>query len=102
MSPIPAAGNDTSASTRHRRDELEVQLPIGWSHRLTLAGHNEAGHAVGDTGACCQEGDAHDDLWDAERVADDGHLDGVVVAICADVLFVICLDKNKNLEGFDG
>lgn len=40
----------------------------------TLSGHDETGHAVGDTGTGCQEGDAHDDVWDAQREADDGDL----------------------------
>jgi len=41
---------------------------------LTLAGYDEAGHAVGDAGPCSQEGDAHDDLRDPQRAADDSHL----------------------------
>lgn len=40
----------------------------------TLSGHNEARHAVGDAGTGCQEGDAHDDVGDAQREANDGDL----------------------------
>lgn len=42
----------------------------------TLSGDDEAGYAVRDTGASCQEGDAHNDLRDSKCVADYGHLDG--------------------------
>ena len=36
--------------------------------------HQEASHAVRDTGAGSQECDAHDDVWDAQGEADDGDL----------------------------
>ena len=42
--------------------------------RLTLPGHDEAGHAVGDAGPCGQEGDAHQHLGDPQREADHRHL----------------------------
>ena len=41
----------------------------------TLAGNDEAGHTVWDTGARGQEGDAHDDFWDAQGETDDGDLE---------------------------
>lgn len=41
---------------------------------LTLPRHNEARHAVRDAGARGQEGDAHDDIWDAEREAYHSYL----------------------------
>ena len=41
---------------------------------ITLSCHQEAGHAVGDTGAGSQERDAHDDVWDAQGEADHRHL----------------------------
>ena len=40
-----------------------------------MAGYDEAGHAVWDTGARGQEGDAHDDFWDAQGETDDGNLE---------------------------
>lgn len=45
-------------------------------HTITLPRHDEAGHAVRDAGAGCQEGDAHDDVRDAERETDHRHLRG--------------------------
>lgn len=45
-----------------------------WTTSRTLPGDNEAGHAVRNAGASCQERDAHDDIRDPERVADYGHL----------------------------
>ena len=52
---------------------------VGVSHgeptrRLTLACDDETGHAVGHAGASGQEGDAHDDIRDAQGVPDDRHL----------------------------
>lgn len=41
---------------------------------FTLSRHDEAGHAVRDAGAGCQEGDAHDDIRDTERETDHRHL----------------------------
>lgn len=41
---------------------------------FTLSCHYEARHAVRDTGACCQEGDAHDDIWDTQCEAYDCYL----------------------------
>lgn len=41
---------------------------------VTLACYDQARHAVRDTGARRQEGDAHDDVRDPEREADDGDL----------------------------
>ena len=40
----------------------------------TLARHDETGNAVGNAGAGGQEGDAHDDVGDAQGEADDGDL----------------------------
>ena len=42
--------------------------------RFTLACDNETGHAVGNAGSSGQEGDAHDDIRDAQGVTDDRHL----------------------------
>lgn len=40
----------------------------------TLPCDYNTSHAVWDAGACCQEGDAHDDVRDAESEANHGHL----------------------------
>lgn len=40
----------------------------------TLTSHYQAGHAVWDTGASGQERDAHDVVWDVQRVTDYGDL----------------------------
>lgn len=40
----------------------------------TLSSNNETGYAVWDTGACCQESDAHDDIRDSQSVANYSHL----------------------------
>lgn len=42
--------------------------------RRTLASHDQTRYAVGNAGACRQESDAHDDIGDAESVADYSHL----------------------------
>lgn len=42
--------------------------------RHTLPSHDETGYAVWDTGACCQESDAHDDIRDSQSIANNGHL----------------------------
>lgn len=54
---------------------IGVHMCLNIINRCTLSGDNEAGHTVGDTGACCQESDTHDHLWDSKRVADNSHLD---------------------------
>lgn len=41
---------------------------------FTLSSHNQTCHAVWNTGARCQEGDAHDVVGDVQRVTDDGDL----------------------------
>lgn len=43
----------------------------------TLAGNNEACHAVRYTCASSQESDSHDVIWNIKRVADDGYLKGI-------------------------
>ena len=40
----------------------------------TLPCHDEAGHAVWNTGARRQEGDAHDDIRDAQGKPNHSHL----------------------------
>ena len=40
----------------------------------TLPRHYNTSHAIWDAGACCQEGDAHDDIGYAESEADHSHL----------------------------
>lgn len=42
--------------------------------RQTLASNNQAGDAIGNASAGCQERDAHDNIGNAERVANNGHL----------------------------
>lgn len=54
--------------------QISVHVCLNIIDRCTLSGDNEAGHTVGDTGACCQESDTHDHLWDSECVADYSHL----------------------------
>lgn len=49
-------------------------LLITFSLNPTLPCHYKACHAVRDTGACSQKCDSHDDIWDAQSVADDCHL----------------------------
>lgn len=40
-----------------------------------MSSHDEAGHAVGDTGSCCQEGDSHDDVRNPQCVTNDCDLE---------------------------
>lgn len=47
-----------------------------WGHGCvyTLSCNYNTSHAVWNTGACCQKGDAHDDIRDSQSEADDSHL----------------------------
>lgn len=40
----------------------------------TLPCHYNTSHAVWDAGACCEEGDAHDDIRNSQSEANHGHL----------------------------
>ncbi len=44
--------------------------------RCTLSSHDEAGYAVRDAGACCQESDAHDNIRNSQSVPNYSHLRG--------------------------
>ena len=41
--------------------------------RLTLSRHDDAGHGVGDAGACSEEGYPHDAIRDTQREANKRH-----------------------------
>lgn len=41
----------------------------------TLPRHYHTSHAVWDAGACCEEGDAHDDVRNSQSEANHGHLE---------------------------
>lgn len=58
MSPMPGEERDKQSQTSQQVPSAE-----GW-RLLTLPGYNQTGHAVWNTGSRCQEGDAHDVIWD--------------------------------------
>lgn len=54
------------------RTHFHRRMPSLWWP--TLPGHDKACHAVWHTGSCCQESDAHDHIWNSQRVPNDCHL----------------------------
>lgn len=57
MSPMPGEEREKRNERENRRDQRRRRV-------VTLSGYNQTGHAVRDAGPRCQEGDAHDVIWD--------------------------------------
>lgn len=68
-SPHPHVISSPSSRPLHF-DSVAWFLPC----RFTLSRYDQASHAVRDTGASCQESDAHDDVWDPQCKTDHGYL----------------------------
>lgn len=59
---------------------------------ITLSCNYEAGHAVRDAGASCEEGDAHYDIWDPECEAYHRYLtERQTQTITTYILAVMCV-----------
>lgn len=60
MSPMP----DEEREERKERSPRENRRDQRRWRVVTLSSYNQTGHAVWDAGPRCQEGDAHDVIWD--------------------------------------
>lgn len=55
-------------------NNIDVKLPCVFVCVRTLPCDYNTRHAVWDAGACCEEGDAHDDVGNSQSEADHSHL----------------------------
>lgn len=65
--------------------------------RCTLPSHNETGYAVRDTGACCQESNAHDDIRDSQSVPNYSHLRGTY-RVSELKNSILCLHEKNHID----
>lgn len=69
-------------------------------HTFTLSSYNQTCHAVRHARPCCQEGYAHDVVWDVQCVADDGDLRGTNSMFQDNVSVKSCMsDDTQFLQG---
>lgn len=80
MSPRPEVRRETlsksvfSRETKRLRQAKLCCATLDFLRERTLPRHYDTSHAVWDAGARCEEGDAHDDVRDAESKANHSHL----------------------------